>query len=217
MKRGFTLMELLVTVAIIAVLAALLFPAVGKMMGEGKSAACAANLRQISGLVYQYVGENDGQLPASYDGSVPLTLSSLWLCKLTDQAGIPRTPWVIGSGAGPEQVFICPSTPTLGRQGVSNIDLSYGWNYLGLTLRDTAANPYGMITKLASVPHPSRTIMVADSNGAGNPNFTYVISPTQFTPDCRHSGQANVLFVDGHVERVKREILITDDLYRLEK
>lgn len=216
-QKGFTLLEMLAAIAVVVLLAALLFPAFGKIRGQQKAATCASNLRQIGLLVYQYAGENNGQLPASYDGSAPLTMASLWYCKLADLAGMQRTPWYIGTGSGSERIFLCPSTPERGKQGVSNNDISYGWNYLGLTLRDSDANPYGMATTLASVAQPARTIMVADSNESGNPNFYYVISSRDFRPDCRHSGRANVLFVDGHVELMQRDDLIKEDLYRLKK
>jgi prepilin-type N-terminal cleavage/methylation domain-containing protein len=60
---GFTLIELMVVVAIIAVLAALLLPALASANGAGKRAACVSNLRQIGIGVQAYANDSDGRIP----------------------------------------------------------------------------------------------------------------------------------------------------------
>ena len=64
MTRAFTLVELLVAVAIIAVLASLASPAVGLAIERGRSAKCVNNLRQIGVAVQQYAADNDYRFPA---------------------------------------------------------------------------------------------------------------------------------------------------------
>lgn len=61
---GFTLVELLFVIAIIAVLASMAVPAVGPMIERGRSARCAGNLRQIGVAVQQYAADNDYRFPA---------------------------------------------------------------------------------------------------------------------------------------------------------
>lgn len=69
-RRGFTLIELLTVVAIIAVLAALVFPIVGGMKRSAYASQCAGNLRQIGVAVLNFAAENDGMLlPSGKDGS----------------------------------------------------------------------------------------------------------------------------------------------------
>jgi prepilin-type N-terminal cleavage/methylation domain-containing protein len=60
---GFTLVELLVVVAIIGMLAALLMPAIAGSAEKAKSAKCLGSLRQVGIAVQQYVNDNDFRFP----------------------------------------------------------------------------------------------------------------------------------------------------------
>lgn len=61
--RGFSLIELLVVISIIAVLGSLLFPVVGELRTRADSIACTANLRQIGATVLLAAGDRDNRLP----------------------------------------------------------------------------------------------------------------------------------------------------------
>ncbi|MGE5610598.1 MAG: type II secretion system protein [Bacillota bacterium] len=68
-RRGFTLVELLVVVGIIAVLISILMPALSAAQRQSKTVACAANLRQIGMYLLMYANENRGQMiPVGKDG-----------------------------------------------------------------------------------------------------------------------------------------------------
>jgi len=62
-STAFTLIELLVVVAIISILAALLFPALQRAKMQAKRAACISNLRQLGTGILMYAGDNNGLMP----------------------------------------------------------------------------------------------------------------------------------------------------------
>ncbi|MBI4027546.1 MAG: prepilin-type N-terminal cleavage/methylation domain-containing protein [Verrucomicrobia bacterium] len=62
-QHAFTLVELLVVVAIIAILAALLLPALKNAREAAKKAGCVNNLKQIGQLIHLYANDNNGQAP----------------------------------------------------------------------------------------------------------------------------------------------------------
>lgn len=72
--RAFTLSELLIVIAIIAVLAGLLLPALLKAREKGRSAYCLSNLRQLSTLMLVYAEENTGFIPLLAYNDGPLTV-----------------------------------------------------------------------------------------------------------------------------------------------
>ena len=67
--KRFTLIEVLVVVAIIGILASLLLPALGKARDKGRLAICINNHKQIAIASYSYVGDNDDYFPS--DASLP--------------------------------------------------------------------------------------------------------------------------------------------------
>ncbi|HEX8339739.1 MAG TPA: type II secretion system protein [Tepidisphaeraceae bacterium] len=62
-RNGFTLVELLVVVGIIAVLISLLLPALGKVRYQAKITACSARMRDIINSVVMYANDNKSNLP----------------------------------------------------------------------------------------------------------------------------------------------------------
>lgn len=61
--RGFSLVELLVVIGIIAVLVAILLPVMGKVRASAQRAACMSNLREIGNMFQMYLNENKQRVP----------------------------------------------------------------------------------------------------------------------------------------------------------
>src|SRR5213596_2928023 len=62
-RSGFTLVELLFVIVIVALLAALLLPALGKAKEQGRSSVCRNNMRQIALAMTLYADDNSDYLP----------------------------------------------------------------------------------------------------------------------------------------------------------
>jgi prepilin-type N-terminal cleavage/methylation domain-containing protein/prepilin-type processing-associated H-X9-DG protein len=71
-RGGFTLVELLVVVGIIAVLISLLLPALNRSREHARRVACAANLKQLGAAINMYANEAKGKTPQHLSGGSPL-------------------------------------------------------------------------------------------------------------------------------------------------
>src|SRR5580700_9221020 len=67
-QRGFTLVELLVVIGIIAVLVGMLLPALNRARDQANTTQCLSNLRQIGTAIQNYASDNQAYLvPGRYD------------------------------------------------------------------------------------------------------------------------------------------------------
>ena len=79
-KKGFTLIELMIVIAIIAILAAILVPNFLKARAQGVATACSANLKNIATAVEMYSTDNNGSYPTGLDKLTPTYLQALPSC-----------------------------------------------------------------------------------------------------------------------------------------
>jgi len=81
-RKGFTLVELLVVISIIALLLAILMPSLARARDEAKSLVCKTNLKQLGqGMISYVISENNGYFPIEQNHMV-------WIRQVTDYIGL---------------------------------------------------------------------------------------------------------------------------------
>ena len=116
---AFSLIELLVTVAIIAILAALIVPALGRAKESGRATSCRGNLHQIGLALQMYVDANNNTLPVMYDAPLDTNVMAT--------NNLPNMDIVLKTELGNTNVLRCPSDFA----GIFQLTgSSYGWNSL---------------------------------------------------------------------------------------
>src|SRR5687767_338821 len=77
-RKGFTLVELLVVIGIIALLISMLLPALNKARQSANTVACASNMRQVGMMFRMYANENKDRLPPGHIDPATATAGSSW-------------------------------------------------------------------------------------------------------------------------------------------
>ena len=185
-RRGFTLLELLVVIAMVAVLAGLILPTLSAVRESSRIVQCAGNLRQIFSGLSLYAQDHTNHLPQRYS-YLDATGQKIGYCELILPYLDPgRTP---ANSDTAKKLFMCPSQKTKNYP----VDPGYGMNHFYDNASFTAASP------------AAQTILLAESaglTGFGNRNADRSNTPgtTGKLDDTRHRGRANYAFFDGHVE-----------------
>lgn len=218
---AFTLVELLVVVAIMGALAALLLPVASKADASAKTAKCLSNLRQLGVACRLYSNENENRLIPICTGT-SASDGATWRAAILPYLDLP---------AGDKQmnVFRCPADPNARKQvgdpPYYRLPTSYGVNMtMGVHqyLPAAPSNPPSQSKPATALVSPASTIMMADIGNAENPsdlpefwkqkvsaasgNYGYANFEAPLGANWgvfpRHSRKLNVLYYDGHAGTV---------------
>lgn len=217
-SKAFTLIEMLVVIAIIGVLASMLMPALGKALDNGRLAVCINNQKQVGMATFVYADTWYGSLPPlySYDVWKPPYISQLlaasgmgpssdwtyyrWNDKVAEETALGKCPAIGGTST------TAATHHPLGDYGFNLMHVIWGKEY---TLR------------LSRFPHPSTTLFSIDARDIANKSSSWCASDPDYPGgvndvfDPRHNGGSSTLFLDGHAEWMEDGVIISnpDDMW----
>lgn len=185
---GFTLVELLTVVAIIALLASILFPVFARARENARRSSCQSNLKQLGLAVLMYVGDYDERLPGSSANDSQVT--KIWT----------RLDAYLKNA----QIIVCPSAVPRGAS-------SYGYNYSPL-----CTDPDSGCRLISQIANPAQTVLFTDGRADTARDFIYPPTAWKLNTDVdggtyfggndfgevtpRHFEGVDVNWADGHVK-----------------
>jgi prepilin-type N-terminal cleavage/methylation domain-containing protein/prepilin-type processing-associated H-X9-DG protein len=227
-KNGFTLVELLVVVGVIALLISMLLPALNKARVAAQRLQCASNMRQIGLYMHYYMGDNNQFLPWAYWRATSTSQEFTWetlLRRYFNPRNDPQKNFIRDSGIGcPSDIFAknfgesggrgrsyaMPRTTTPG------VAMTYG---VGKSRTQTEAEATVLSqrrakpARLAEIHQAANVLLLVEWHNDSNwgvshcaiPFPTYQLEPQvgsgqRVNTTAHGKGQFNYLFVDGHVE-----------------
>lgn len=222
-RRGFTLVEILVTVAILAVLGALSMAAIRSSINSSHITASQHNLKQMGVAMHAFASENNGYFPPVTTNLTGGTYGTFWDEALADYLGGRNDVTM------KREIFICPASVIEVADMGTWTPITYSANQYVLGYYEEAPNGtinIGAIapTKPNRLRDPAKTIIVAtgaQSEPKGGSQravwrpYSFpgdldaqVDTPIPFTNDdslggsirYRLNNKAGVLMADGHVE-----------------
>ncbi|MGN0871539.1 MAG: DUF1559 domain-containing protein [Victivallales bacterium] len=217
-RGNFTLIELLIVIAMIAILAAMLLPALNKARDKARDISCMSNMRQIGLYMVQYTDNNNGYFPKANGllngGADSWNGQGRWQDGLyalkTGKTLTNRMHWQVQDNnklSRPFDVFGCPAQINL----PWNSNGTYGFlgHYLLNGYLGNYTGEYGNrgIFNIKQAKIPSKTMEVVDGSAQNRGDAVPVCDWARQINNSglgklRHlSGKGvNVLFIDGHVE-----------------
>jgi prepilin-type N-terminal cleavage/methylation domain-containing protein/prepilin-type processing-associated H-X9-DG protein len=219
-KPAFTLVELLVTIAIIATLASLIFMMARRGIDSARTSKSLSNLRQIYIGIGSWAAENNMRFPINYASNAfggsskpKAEIAAVWYeaagrniySDLFQRTSGANLPWMWGtkySNGYEDTVFRSPNA----EKGYSKTIASYGYNSKFQRIDDSTSQTT-VISVDPSKFNAAKTCLVADNSGkthslspAGDEGSASLNARNGASGSFKRDGKAVVLFLDGHSE-----------------
>jgi prepilin-type N-terminal cleavage/methylation domain-containing protein/prepilin-type processing-associated H-X9-DG protein len=223
--RGFTLIELMVVVAIMAVFAAFSYGVIMHALVAAKGAASTSNLGQLARANLTYAGDHDGYYCPAQE---PQNLVRWHGARTGMGAPFDPTKGFLSPYLGESQIVKADplfASYVSGADSFEDGSGGYGYNeiYIGGTPQDNFS-----ATSMLKVPHPERTVMfttTAFAKSDGVQEYPFSEAPQWVDPNnqlsgglqpsvhFRDNGKALVAWCDGHVTAESPSQLGGNDYY----
>ena len=217
-KHSFTLVELLVVVAIIAILAGLIIPAAGMAQTAAKRTACLSNQGQVMKIMRAYMNDGDAQFLPGWHNSAANTYrwtKALFAAgRIQDDVTVVRCPAIIPTS----DARIQKGASTADAYGMIYSDLADAKKTRGINFKSTKALKCGTGASAYMVAPNQLTLGGCSAIINGNDqvvaqaliNFNMTGPGSDAAvgrPALVHGDQTNVFFLDGHAENLTRTAL----------
>jgi prepilin-type processing-associated H-X9-DG protein len=222
---GFTVVEMIAVICVMAFLAVILIPTAQWLRREGMAAKSTGNLRQLATANLAYAADHDG---AYCPAQEPRNRGRWHGGRVSTKDKFEPAEGFLAPYLGlSRQIGLCPLMAALRKSGQTFEEGTGGYGYNAAYIGGTPANPYKP-TNVMFVPRPSRTIMFATTalaRGEGVQEYPYVepfqwvnpngklSGPLQPSLHFRANGYALVAWCDGHVSKEKPGQLGGGDYY----
>ena len=194
----FTLVELLVVIAVISMLIAMSLPALMNAKYKVQQNVCASNIRQLASSSTQYDMDYEGHLPGMWDNTTGNNQSGGWVAYSNfpnkDESSFDPSKGSIFDYARMKKIYLCPRQPVnQGNDYAINALLGESFGVKGFHS--------GMLT--GKIAEPSKTFLFIeeDANANHSTDDAYLNPPGNIPTD-RHNGTGSFGFCDGHVQNL---------------
>lgn len=223
--RVFTLLELLVVVAIISMLAALLLPALNESRKTATRIKCVSQLKQMGAGLAMYENDFDAYIPGWCMSAADSDETLRWVTRLVPYVGDVPTLWICPAAAEENRDHFAIDQINKFRAALdANFTASFrkvqtiGINAVQYTPNgDSFRSAFRYTTHRAgSIQNPASVWYAGDATGQGawyapnNPNGQQpILGPKVYPLDGsslypHHRNIINVMLLDGHCESVPR-------------